>query len=38
MAIVGLACLTYQAISLKAWNIAVANLIGIGGYAYALHF
>ena len=35
-AIVGLAILTAQAIDIRAWNLVILNLAGIGGYFYSL--
>ena len=35
-AIMGLGILTAQAIDLRAWNLVILNLAGIGGYFYAL--
>ena len=34
---VSLFLLTIQAIKLKAWNLVIMNLIGIGGYLYVLY-
>jgi len=36
-AICSLACLTVQALNLKAYNLVVMNLTGIGGYLYVLY-
>ena len=36
-AIAGLTLLTIQAIDSKLWNLVVLNVVGIGGYTYALH-
>lgn len=38
VAIVGLALLTLQAIANKCYNLVLLNIVGIGGYIYALHF
>ena len=38
LACFGLALLSIQAYSLKAYNIVLVNLLGIVGYMYALHF
>jgi hypothetical protein len=36
LAIFGLFCLTFQALSLKAFNLVAINIISIWGYLYAL--
>jgi hypothetical protein len=36
LAIISLLCLTVQAINLKAYNLVLMNLIGVGGYLYVL--
>lgn len=38
LAIVGLALLTLQAIRKECYNLVLLNIIGIGGYFYAIHF
>ena len=38
LAIVGLALLTLQAIRKECYNLVLLNVIGIGGYLYAIHF
>ena len=38
MAIVGLSLLTLQAISTRCYNLVLLNIIGIGGYIYAIYF
>ena len=38
LAIVGLGLLTLQAIRKECYNLVVLNIIGIGGYFYAIHF
>ena len=38
MAIVGLSLLTLQAITTRCYNLVLLNIIGIGGYFYALYF
>ena len=37
LAIVGLALLTLQAIANKCYNLVLLNIVGIGGYFYALY-
>ena len=37
LAIVGLALLTLQAIAHKCYNLVLLNIVGIGGYFYALY-
>ena len=36
-AIAGLTLLTIQAIDSKLWNLVLLNIVGIGGYTYALY-
>lgn len=36
-AIAGLTLLTIQAIDSKLWNLVLLNVVGIGGYTYALY-
>lgn len=36
VAIISLLCLTVQALNLKAYNLVLMNLIGVGGYTYVL--
>ena len=38
LAIVGLGLLTLQAIRKECYNLVFLNIIGIGGYFYAIHF
>ena len=38
MAIVGLSLLTLQAITTRCYNLVLLNIIGIGGYFYAIYF
>lgn len=38
LAIVGIVCLTIQAIDLKAFNLIAMNTVAIGGYIYVLYF
>jgi len=38
MAIVGLSLLTLQAIATRCYNLVLLNIIGIGGYLYAIYF
>jgi len=38
MAIVGLSLLTLQAIATRCYNLVLLNIMGIGGYFYALYF
>ena len=38
MAIVGLSLLTLQAIATRGYNLVLLNIMGIGGYFYALYF
>ena len=38
LAIVGLALLTLQAIRKSCYNLVLLNVIGIGGYFYAIFF
>ena len=38
LAIVGLALLTLQAIRKSCYNLVLLNVIGIGGYFYAIYF
>ena len=38
MAIVGLSLLTLQAIATRCYNLVLLNIIGIGGYIYAIYF
>lgn len=38
LAIIGLALLTLQAIRKECYNLVLLNIIGIGGYLYAIHF
>ena len=38
LAIVGLAVLTLQAIRNSCYNLVLLNIIGIGGYFYAIYF
>ena len=37
LAIVGLVLLTLQAIANKCYNLVLLNIVGIGGYFYALY-
>ena len=38
LAIAGLALLTLQAIATRCYNLVLLNIVGIGGYIYALYF
>lgn len=38
LAIAGLALLTVQAVATKSYNLIMLNVLGIGGYFYALYF
>ena len=38
LAIAGLALLTVQAVATKSYNLIMLNVLGIGGYLYALYF
>ena len=38
LAIAGLALLTVQAVATKSYNLIMLNILGIGGYFYALYF
>jgi len=38
LAIVGLALLTLQALRVSCYNLVFLNIIGIGGYLYAIYF
>jgi len=38
LAITGLALLTVQAVATKSYNLIMLNVLGIGGYLYALYF
>ena len=38
LAITGLALLTVQAVATKSYNLIMLNVLGIGGYFYALYF
>ena len=38
MAIAGLSLLTLQAIATRCYNLVLLNIMGIGGYFYALYF
>ena len=38
MAIIGLSLLTLQAIHNSCYNLVLLNIIGIGGYFYAIYF
>lgn len=38
LAIAGLALLTVQAVATKSHNLIMLNVLGIGGYLYALYF
>ena len=37
LAIVGLVLLTLQAIANKCYNLVLLNIVGVGGYFYALY-
>ena len=37
ISIIGLALLTIQAIDKSCYNLVLLNILGIGGYAYALY-
>lgn len=37
LAICSLICLTVQAINLKAYNLIIMNVVGVGGYLYVLY-
>lgn len=37
LAICGLALLTLQAITNRCYNLVLLNIVGIGGYTYALY-
>ena len=38
LAIAGLSLLTLQAIATRCYNLVLLNIVGIGGYIYALYF
>jgi len=38
LAIVGLGLLTLQALRVSCYNLVFLNIIGIGGYFYAIYF
>ena len=38
LAIAGLALLTVQAVATKSYKLIMLNVLGIGGYLYALYF
>lgn len=38
LAIAGLALLTLQAVATRCYNLVLLNIVGIGGYIYALYF
>jgi len=38
LAIAGLAMLTVQAVATRSHNLIMLNVLGIGGYLYALYF
>ena len=38
LAIAGLSLLTLQAIATRCYNLVLLNIVGMGGYIYALYF
>ena len=38
LAIAGLSLLTLQAMATRCYNLVLLNIVGIGGYIYALYF
>ena len=38
LAVVGLGLLTLQALRVSCYNLVLLNIIGIGGYLYAINF